>query len=349
MRSAQRVLRLDEIVARLGGEARGDAATAVSQVAPIDGAGPGTITFLSNPKFRNSLETTGASAVVLAPAMADATALPRIVVANPYAYYARLVALLNPEPDAEPGAHPSAVVLSTIPASVSVGPNAVVGRDVTLGENIRIGPGCVLGDGVSIGEGGLLHANATVYRDCVIGKRVILHSGCVIGSDGFGFAKDGDAWVKIPQIGRVVLGDDVEIGANTAIDRGALEDTVIGNCVKLDNQVHIAHNIRIGDYTAIAGCVGMAGSTTIGRSCTVGGGALIVGHIEIADNVHISGGSVVMKGLSQPGQYTGIYPAENHGEWLRNAAQIRHLDQLHKRVRELEKALAAAAPKNEPN
>jgi UDP-3-O-[3-hydroxymyristoyl] glucosamine N-acyltransferase len=230
-----------------------------------------------------------------------------------------------------------------------VGPNAVVGHGVTLGENVRIGPGCVVGDGVSIGEGGLLHANVTIYRECVIGKRVILHSGCVIGSDGFGNAKDGDAWVKIPQIGRAVLGDDVEIGANTAIDRGALEDTVIGNCVKLDNLVHIAHNIHIGDYTAIAGCVGMAGSTRIGSRCTIGGAAMIVGHIEVGDNVHISGGTVISKSITRPGHYTGIFPFSEHGDWIRNGAHMRHLDQMNKRIRELEKALAAAAAKNEPN
>jgi UDP-3-O-[3-hydroxymyristoyl] glucosamine N-acyltransferase len=187
----------------------------------------------------------------------------------------------------------------------------------------------------------LLHPNVTVYPGCMIGKRVILHSGCVIGSDGFGFAKEGDVWVKIPQIGRVLIGDDVEIGANTAIDRGALEDTVIGNHVKLDNQIHIAHNIRIGDCTAIAGCVGIAGSTKIGSRCTIGGAAMIVGHIEIGDNVHISGGTVVPKDIAKPGLYTGVYPIDEHGAWLRNGAHVRGLDKMHKRIRELEKKLAA--------
>jgi UDP-3-O-[3-hydroxymyristoyl] glucosamine N-acyltransferase len=349
MAGANRAFTLVEIAARLGGDVLGDAATRVSQVAPIESAAAGSITFLANPKLRRALETTRASAVVLGPAMADATSLPRIVAANPYAYYARLVGLLNPEPEAPAGVHPSAVVQSEVPASVSVGPNAVVGRSVILGENVRIGPGAVVGDGVSIGEGGLVHANATVYRGCVIGKRVILHSGSVIGSDGFGFAKDGDDWVKIPQIGRVVIGDDVEIGANTTVDRGALEDTIIGNQVKLDNQIQIAHNIRIGDYTAIAGCAGIAGSTKIGSRCTIGGAAMIVGHIEIGDNVHISGGALVAKDIAKPGHYSGSYPIDDHGEWVRNAAHIRSLDKMHKRIRELEKKLAASEPSSGKN
>ena len=333
--------RLDEIAARLGGDVLGDPATTVFQVAPIDAARPGTITFLANAKLRPALERTAASAVVLAPAMAEATTLPRIVVPNPYAYYARLVGLLNPEAIAPAGIHPSAVVQSDVPASVAIAPNAVVGQGVRLGENVRIGPGTVVGDGCTIGDDGVLHANVTVYPGCVIGKRVILHSGCVIGADGFGFAKDGDNWVKIPQIGRVVMGDDVEIGANTTVDRGALEDTVIGHQVKLDNQIQIAHNIRIGDYTAIAGCAGIAGSTKIGSKCTIGGAAMIVGHIEIGDNVHISGGALVAKDIAKPGHYSGSYPIDEHGEWVRNAAHIRSLDRMHKRIRELEKKLAA--------
>jgi UDP-3-O-[3-hydroxymyristoyl] glucosamine N-acyltransferase len=341
MPGAIRALRLDEIAARLGGDVLGDSATTVSQVAPIEAARPGTITFLSNPKLRRALDTTGASAIVLGASMANATSLPRIVAANPYAYYARLVGLLNPDPESAVGIHPSAVVQSEVPASVSIGPNAVVGHSVVLGEHVRVGPGAVIGDGVSIGDGGLLHANTTVYRGCVIGRRVILHSGSVIGSDGFGFAKDGDAWIKIPQIGRVVIGDDVEVGANTTVDRGAIEDTVIGNFVKLDNQIQIAHNIRIGDYTAIAGCAGIAGSTKIGSRCTIGGAAMIVGHIEIGDNVHISGGALVAKDIAKPGHYSGSFPIDEHGEWVRNAAHIRSLDKMHKRIRELEKKLAA--------
>ena len=333
--------KLADIVAQLGGELRGDGTTIVSCVAPIERADANSITFLANQKLRHALEHTQAGAVVLSPALADATTLPCIVHPNPYAYYARLVGLLNPEVKPALGAHPSAVVESSIPDSVSVGPNAVVGKNVVLGERVRISAGSVIGDGVTIGDDGLIHPNVTVYRECRIGARVILHSGCVVGSDGFGFAKDGDHWVKIPQIGRVLLGDDVEIGANTTVDRGALDDTVIGNCVKLDNQIQIAHNIQIGDFTAIAGCAGIAGSTKIGSRCTIGGAAMIVGHIEIGDNVHISGGALVAKDIAKPGHYSGSFPIDDHAAWVRNAAQVRHLDQLHKRVRELEKQLAA--------
>lgn len=340
---SRRRWRLDEIVAHLGGELIGEPSVEVQQVAPVDAAGPGTITFLTNPKYRQALIDTAASAVVLAPSSVDLTNLPRIVHVNPYAYYARLVALLNPAAAVPHGAHVSAVLESAIPDSASIGANAVIGKHVSIGERVRIGAGCVIGDGASIGDDSLLHPNVTIASGCRLGARATVQSGAVIGSDGFGFAKENGQWVKIPQIGRVIIGDDVEIGANTAIDRGALEDTVIGNDVKLDNQIHMAHNVRIGDHTAIAGCVGIAGSTTIGRRCTVGGGALIVGHIRIGDDVHLSGGTVIGKSLTKPGLYTGIYPMETHEAWLKNAAKLRHLDDLHRKVREMEKQIAALA------
>ncbi|HET6719388.1 MAG TPA: UDP-3-O-(3-hydroxymyristoyl)glucosamine N-acyltransferase [Rhodocyclaceae bacterium] len=333
--------RLDQIVARLGGDLIGDPAVEVVQVAPVDGAGPGTITFLTNPKYRQALADTRASAVVLAPSAVELTGLPKIVHANPYAYYARLVALLNPPPAVVAGAHRSAVVDSVIPESVAVGANAVIGQGVTLGERVRIGAGCVVGDGASIGDDGLLHANVTIGAGCRLGARVVVQSGAVIGGDGFGFAKEAGQWVKIPQVGRVLIGDDVEVGANTTIDRGALEDTVIGNDVKLDNQIQIAHNVRIGDHTAIAGCVGIAGSTRIGCRCTIGGAAMIIGHLEIADDVHVSAGTLIGKNLPRPGHYTGSFPMESHDGWLKNAAKLRHLDDLYRKVRELEKQLLA--------
>jgi len=341
--------RLDEIVARLGGELIGEAATLVSRVAPVDAAGIGCITFLTNPKYRQALSVTTASAVVLSPQSADLTTIPRIVHPNPYAYYARLVALLNPGPSFSPGAHPSAVVDSVVPSSVSIGANAVIGSGVVLGERVRIGAGCVLGDGVVIGEDSLLHPNVTIGPACSMGARTVIQSGAVIGGDGFGFAKDAGQWVKIPQVGRVVIGDDCEVGANTTIDRGALEDTVIGNDVKLDNQIQIAHNIRIGDHTAIAGCVGIAGSTTIGARCTIGGAAMIIGHLEIGDDVHVSAGTLIGKSLPNAGHYTGSFPMATHGDWLKNAAKLRHLDEMYRRLRELEKQIAvlsAASPSN---
>ncbi len=332
-------LRLDEIVARLGGELRGDGSVLVRQVASLAGAGEGEIAFLANPKYRKQLADTKASAVIIPPQAADDTLLPRIVHPNSYAYYARVVALLNPAPRRLAGIHPSAVVHSTIPASVSVGENVVVGESVVLGENVTLYPGVVIGDGVCIGADSVLYPNVVIYRDCVIGARAVLQAGAVIGSDGFGFAKEGDRWLKIPQIGRVVIGDDVEIGANTSIDRGALDDTVIGNGVKLDNQIQIAHNCKIGENAAMAGCVGIAGSTTIGARCTVGGAGMIIGHLELADDVHVSAGTMVTKNLTRPGQYTSIYPLEAHEDWLRNAAQLKRLGKLANRIADLEKKL----------
>lgn len=337
--SVQKVFRLDEIVARLGGTIAGDGSVAVTQVGSLATASEGQIAFLAHSKFRQQLRSTKASAVIIAPQYLSETTLPRIVHANPYAYYARVVELLNPAQHRPRGVHPSAVVHSVVPASASIGENVVVGVNAEIGENVTIFPGCVIGDGVSIGNDSRIYPNVVVYQDCVIGQRAVIQAGAVIGGDGFGFAKDGEDWVKIPQIGRVVIGDDVEIGANTSIDRGALDDTLIGNGVKLDNQIQIAHNVVIGDHSAMAGCVGIAGSTRIGRRCTVGGAGMIVGHLDLADDVHVSAGTMVTKSIRKPGQYTSIFPLESHDEWLQNAAQIKRLVKLSERVAELEKKL----------
>ena len=337
--SEQIGFRLDDIVARLGGSLEGDGSVVVTQVGTLASAGKGQIAFLANPKYRQQLLDTKASAVIVPPRFALDTTLPRIVHENSYAYYARVVSLLNPRASRPDGVHPSAVLNSEVPSSVCVGENVVIGENVVLGENVSLYPGCVIGDNVSVGANSLIYPNVVIYRDCVIGKRAIIQAGAVIGSDGFGFAKDGDRWIKIPQIGRVIIGDDVEIGANTSIDRGALDDTVIGDGVKLDNQIQIAHNVVIGDHTAMAGCVGVAGSTKIGRRCTVGGAGMIVGHLDLADDVHISAGTLVTKSLRNPGQYTSIFPLETHEEWLHNAAQIKRLAKLAERVSELEKKL----------
>lgn len=336
---AQEGLRLDEIVTRLGGSLEGDGSVVVSQVASLASAGAGQIAFLANPKFRQQLLGTKAAALIVSPQFAADTTLPRIVHRNAYAYYARVVALLNPPAPRPAGVHDSAVVHSAVPASACIGENVVIGKDVVIGENVTLYPGCVIGDGVSIGDDTLLYPNVVIYARCVIGKRAVIQAGAVIGGDGFGFAKDGERWIKIPQIGRVVIGDDVEIGANTSIDRGALDDTVIGDGVKLDNQIQIAHNVVIGDHAAMAGCVGIAGSTKIGRRCTVGGAGMIVGHLDLADDVHVSAGTMVTKSLRRPGQYTSIFPLEAHDEWLQNAAQIKRLAKLAERVAELEKKL----------
>ena len=336
---AQDGLRLDEIVTRLGGSLEGDASVVVSQVGSLASAGAGQIAFLANPKVRQQLLSTQASAVIVAPLFSGETALPRIVHQNPYAYYARVVALLNPRAMRPIGVHASAVVHSAVPPSARIGEHVVIGEQVVIGENVTVYPGCVIGDGVSIGDDSLLYPNVVIYARCLLGRRAVIQSGAVIGGDGFGFAKDGERWVKIPQVGRVVIGDDVEVGANTSIDRGALDDTVIGDGVKLDNQIQIAHNVVIGDHAAMAGCVGIAGSTKIGRRCTVGGAGMIVGHLDLADDVHVSAGTMVTKSLRQPGQYTSIFPLEAHEEWLQNAAQIKRLGKLAERVSELERKL----------
>jgi len=224
-------------------------------------------------------------------------------------------------------------------AELRITAGAVIGAGARIGARSRIGALCVIGPHANIGEDCELHARAVIQHGCVLGNRVILHPGVVIGADGFGLAWQGDSWLKVPQTGRAILEDDVEIGANTCIDRGALDDTVIEAGAKLDNLIQIAHNCRIGRHTAIAACVGIAGSTKIGRRCTIGGAGMISGHLELADDVHISGGTLVGKSLPRAGQYTSVFPLEGHQEWLHNAAQIKRLAKLAARVAELEKKL----------
>lgn len=339
---------LAEIVRRLGGEVLGDAQTRVSQIATLANAQAHQIGFFANPRYRNQLAESAAGAFILGRDAADLSTKPRIIADHPYAYFAHVSALFNPPPKAVPGVHPSAVVhpQACIASDASIGANAVVEQGAQIGAGSIIGAGCVVGADCIIGNNCLLYANVTVYLGCVIGQRVILHSGCVIGSDGFGLAPEDGRWLKIPQIGRVVIGDDVEIGANTTVDRGALDDTVIGEGVKLDNQIQVAHNVRIGAHTAIAACTGIAGSAKIGAHCTIGGAAMIVGHIEIADRVNISTNTLITKSLSQPGTYTSALPFSEHREWLKNAVQMRHLDNMAKRIRELEKKLTELEKKS---
>jgi UDP-3-O-[3-hydroxymyristoyl] glucosamine N-acyltransferase len=259
---------------------------------------------------------------------------------NPYLYFARVSTLLNPQLAVKAGVHKTAVVErgTRIPTSASVGAGAYVGRGVKLGRSVVIGPGCQVGDGVEVGAGSRLHARVTIYSACRLGQRALVHSGTVIGADGFGIARDGDRWHKIPQIGRVVIGDDVEIGANTCIDRGALDDTVIEDGVKLDNLIQIGHNVRIGMHTAIAGCTGIAGSTRIGKHCMIGGAASIVGHLDIADRVIVLAGAVITRSIAKAGTYGG-HPAQDSRSWTHNMARLRHLDALYERLRQVEQQL----------
>lgn len=331
---------LEDIASKFGGELLGNYSNVqVGQVASLANASAGQITFVASDKFVGLLAGTEASAVVVSPKHASATELPRIVCQNPYAYYARLVRLFNPPLVMAASVHPSAIIDSVLPKSTCIGAHVVIGKGVTFGERVVVHPGVVVGDDVAIGDDSVLYPNCTIYPDCLIGRRAIIHSGAVIGGDGFGFAQENGQWLKIPQIGRVVIGDDVEIGANTTIDRGALEDTLIGNDVKLDNQIQIAHNVAIGDHTAMAGCVGVAGSTKIGSNCTVGGAGMIVGHLDICDKTHISAGTLVTKSIKIPGKYTSIFPIDNHANWVKTAAQLKRLVTLAERVTELEKKI----------
>lgn len=333
---------LREIAARLGGEVLGDGEVVITRMASLAHAGPGELSFLADAKYRPLLATTRASAVVVGEAARSLTDLPRIITDNPYAYFARASALLNPAAPVEPGVHATAAIGdgTQVPQSAAIGPHCHVGRNVQLGEDVVLGAGCVVGDDVVIGAGTRLHANVTVYAGCRLGRDCVLGSGVVIGADGFGYAEQDGRWVKIPQVGRVILGDAVEIGANTTIDRGALDDTVIEEGVKLDNLIQIGHNCRIGAHSVIAGCVGIAGSARIGRHCRIGGAAMILGHLEIADGVTVSPGSMITRSLTQADTYTALMPFQTHAKWLKTAAQLRHLERMAERIARLEKELA---------
>lgn len=338
--------RLAQIVERFGGEIIGNPQTPISQVATLENAGAQHIAFLTHGKYRKQLAGTRAGAVILGKADRGLTELPRIVCDDPYLYFAKVSSLFNPTPAAKPGVHRTAVVErgTRIPVSASVGAGAYIGRGVKLGKGVVIGAGCYLGDAVEIGAASRLQARVTVYPGCRVGQRVLVHSGAVIGADGFGIALDGDAWRKIPQTGGVAIGDDVEIGANTCIDRGTLEDTVVEEGVKLDNLIQIGHNVRIGAHTAIAGCTGIAGSTRIGKHCMIGGAASIVGHLDIADHVVINAATVVTKSIRKAGTYSG-HPAEDSRSWTRHVALLRHLDALHERLRSIEQRLSTREKK----
>jgi UDP-3-O-[3-hydroxymyristoyl] glucosamine N-acyltransferase len=339
---AQGPFRLAEIAGRLGGEVVGDPAVEVRGVATLRGARAGDLSFLVQSKYRPELVATRASAVIVPPAERDATTLPRIVCRDPYAYFARVTQLFNPPAPVAPGVHPGAIVApdARVAASASVGAGCVLESGVTVGERASIGAGCFIGAGSAIGADTRLQPGVVVYAACSIGERALVHSGVVIGADGFGFAPENGRWVKIVQTGRVVIGDDVEVGANTSIDRGAVDDTVIEDGVKLDNQIQIGHNCRIGAHTAIAGCVGVAGSTTIGRHCMIGGAAMIGGHLSIADRTVIAGGTVVTKSIERADTYASVIPATEVREWRRTVALMRGLARMSERIRDLERRLA---------
>jgi UDP-3-O-[3-hydroxymyristoyl] glucosamine N-acyltransferase len=331
----------------LGAQLHGDGAAQISAVATLEAATSGAITFLSNSKYRRFLQQTSASAVLIKAEELEFCPVAALVVADPYVAFAKVAQLLDTTPAiASAGIHPTA----SIDASASIDPSAAIGayvvieKDAVIAADVQIGAGCVIGEAVTIGAGSKLWPRVTLYHRVQIGEACIIHSGAVIGADGFGFANQRGQWLKIPQLGRVIVGDQCEIGANTTIDRGALEDTIIGRNVILDNQVQIAHNAQIGDHTAIAGCTVVAGSSKIGRYCVIGGAVAITGHIEICDGVHITGMSMITKGITEKGVYSSGVPASTNLEWRKNSVRYRQLDQMYHRLRELEQQVAALRP-----
>jgi UDP-3-O-[3-hydroxymyristoyl] glucosamine N-acyltransferase len=336
------VYSLAELQSRLGGEVRGDGTVRLDGIASLGRAGPGRLSFVVGTKHVDAARASAASALIAPADLADRLDQPLLLVTNPHSAFARATALFHPMAAVVPGIHPTAVVHADarIDPLACIEAHACIGDGARIGPRSRIGPHSVVGEDCEVGADCRLHPHVTLYPGTRLGDRVELHSGCVLGADGFGLAWENDGWLKVPQVGRVIVGDDVEIGANTTVDRGALDDTVIEAGVKIDNLVQIAHNCRIGAHTAIAGCAGIAGSTRIGRHCLIGGAAMILGHIEIGDRVTVSGASFIGKSISEPGVYTSAQPHLPHPEWRRNAAQLRHLAEMRERIRALEKALA---------
>jgi len=333
-------IKLGELAAQFDCELVGDPDRIIDNVAGLQNAGPDSLSFLSNPKFRSQLAGTQAAAIVLRAEDVDDSPTASLVSDNPYADYARMAAVIHPPPRYAPGVDASAVVSATaeISPTAHIAANASIGDRSTIGDNVYVGPGSVIGPGCSVGDDCRLIANVTLVRDVTLGLRGMFHPGVVIGADGFGNAMTPDGWVKVPQLGGVRIGNDVEIGANTTVDCGAIEDTVIEDGVRIDNLCHIGHNVHIGAHTAVAGMSGVSGSATIGKRCMLAGQSGIVGHIKICDDVVVSGKAVISKDITEPGVYAGTFTAEPVGEWNRKVARFRRLGQLIERVSKLEKA-----------
>ena len=333
---------LGQLAAQFGCELVGDPSVVVSRVGTLAGAAPDAVTFLANPLYRAQLAHTRAAAVILAPRDARACPVASLVHPEPYLAYSRVAALLHPALPVVPGVHATAVVAASarVAAGAQVDAQAVIGSDCTIGDDAVIGAGAVLGANVAVGKGTRIGARVALLDGVRIGERCIVHPGAVIGADGFGFAPDRGAWQKIPQVGGVVIGNDVEIGANTTIDRGAIEDTVIEDGVKLDNLVQIAHNVRLGEHTIMAAMSGVAGSTKVGKRCMIGGGAVMINGLTICDDVLFTFRSIVTRSVDEPGTYSGHLPAEEAGLWRKNAARFRKLDALASRLIAVERLLA---------
>jgi UDP-3-O-[3-hydroxymyristoyl] glucosamine N-acyltransferase len=316
---------LGELAVRFGLELRGDPALRVSHVATLSQAEAGSLSFLANSRYRKQLGTSRATAILVSPSDADACPVAALIGPDPYLTYARIASLLYPPASVLPGIHPSAVIAgdARVAASASVGPFCVIEAGADIGERVQLGAGCTILAGARVGADTRLMPRVTLYAKVRIGERCLLHTGAVIGADGFGFAPDGGTWVKIPQVGSVRIGDDVEIGANTTVDRGAIEDTVVGNGAKLDNQIQVGHNVVIGAHTAIAACTGISGSTTIGQRCVIGGMVGFAGHLTIADDVSVTGCSLVSASIRQAGSYSSGMPTVETRAWRRMVAHLR--------------------------
>ena len=333
------VLTLGRIASELGAELHGDASVEVSRIANLETAGEGDISFLSDPKYVPFLAKTAASAVLVKSGHLSECHTNALVVNDPYVGFARVAQLLDTTPQPAEGIHPSAVIAEdvVVEEGVSIGANAVVESGVKLAAGVRIGAGCFIGKNSSLGKNSRLWANVTIYHNVRIGESCLIQSGSVIGGDGFGYANERGEWIKIPQLGGVRIGNRVEIGASTTVDRGALDDTVIADNVIIDNQCQIAHNVEIGYGTAIAGASVIAGSTKIGKYCIIGGAAVVNGHIRVCDQVTITGMSMVMRSIDEPGIYSSGIPAQSNKEWRKVAARTMHIDDMHKRLSKLEK------------
>lgn len=332
---------LGELAQHVDAQVVGDASCRIDSISTLQNGRFGSLTFLTNSRYRKYLQSTQASAVILNEAELPYCPTNAIVAANPHLAYAKLATLFVPKTAVPDGVHPSASIdpSAIIASSARIAAQCVIGANVKVAAGAVIGPGCVVEHDTVVGQDSHLVANVTVYYGCTIGERCLIHAGAVIGSDGFGFAYDHGSWVKVPQLGGVVIGDDVEIGANTSIDRGAVEDTVIEDGVKLDNQIQVAHNVRIGAHTAMAGCVGVAGSAEIGKHCAIGGGAGILGHLQIADGTTITAMSLVTKSIREPGVYSSGTPLEPSEQWHKNTVRFKHLDAMARKLRQLEREI----------
>lgn len=334
---------LAELAQHLGTELKGDANVVVTGLATLSSAAEHDLAFLANPLYRSQLASTSAGAVIVHPTLVEDCPVAALISDNPYLTYSKASHLFDRRPLVAEGVHPTAYVADTVQMGngCRIGPNVVIESGAVLGDGVEVGAGSVIGANCQLGHECLLHANVTLYHDVHLGHRCVLQSGVVIGGDGFGFANENGTWRKIAQIGGVRLGNDVEVGANTTIDRGAIEHTLIGNGVILDNQIQIAHNVEIGEGTAIAGCTGIAGSTKIGSYCTIAGDVGIAGHLTIADRVHLTMRTSVTKSISEPGSYSSGSAMSPTSEWRKNAARFRHLDDMARKIQILERQLKA--------